>query len=60
MTRASASRTGFFGTHPETDAVIRGIIEVLRNAGAVVVDPADVPYAGSKESRRRGVRGAAL
>ncbi|MEZ4835084.1 MAG: amidase family protein [Caldilineaceae bacterium] len=48
--RIGIARTGFFGTHPETDAVIEGIIEVLRNAGAVVVDPADVPYAGSKEA----------
>ncbi|HEX7180209.1 MAG TPA: amidase [Thermoanaerobaculia bacterium] len=33
----------FFGYSPETDAIIEEAIEVMRDAGAVIVDPADIP-----------------
>ncbi len=48
--RIGVARNGFFGVHSETDAVIEGVIEAMRRAGAEIVDPADIPYAGSSEA----------
>ena len=48
--RIGVARTGFFGANAETDALMEQIIEVMRNAGAVIVDPANVPYAGTNEA----------
>jgi amidase len=49
--RIGVARRTFFGVHPETDAVIEGVIDAMRRAGAEVVDPANIPHAGSKEAR---------
>lgn len=49
--RIGVARSGFFGYHAETDALIESCIEVMRRAGAVIVDPADVPNADAAEAR---------
>jgi amidase len=43
--RIGVARTGFFGAHAETDRLIEEIIDLLRGAGAEVIDPADIPTA---------------
>jgi amidase len=37
-------REGNFGISPESDAVVEDAIGVLRDVGAVVIDPADIPH----------------
>jgi amidase len=49
--RIGVARQAFFGVHPETDAIIEGVIGAMRRAGAEIIDPADIPYAGSSEAR---------
>ena len=44
--RIGVARTKLFGYHAATDAVINQAIDVLRRAGAVIVDPADIPHLG--------------
>src|SRR5438094_75387 len=44
--RIGIARTKLFGYHAATDAVINRAIDVLRRAGAVIVDPADIPHLG--------------
>jgi amidase len=41
--RIGVPRKSFFGYSPPADQVIEGALEVLRRAGAVLVDPADIP-----------------
>ncbi|HEV2404037.1 MAG TPA: amidase [Ktedonobacterales bacterium] len=43
--RLGIPREVFFGYSDKTDAVIEGAIETLRAAGAVIVDPANIPTA---------------
>jgi amidase len=44
--RVGVARAGFFGYSPPTDAVIEAAIDLLRDQGAEVVDPADIPHLG--------------
>ena len=39
------ARTSGFGTSARTDAIVEEVIETMRAAGAVVVDPANIPTA---------------
>ncbi len=43
--RIGVARAGFFGADAETDRLIETMIDVLRAAGAHIVDPADIPTA---------------
>jgi amidase len=44
--RLGVWREGIFGFSPETDAVGEAAVDALRELGAVVVDPADIPDVG--------------
>ena len=44
--RLGIARSKLFGYHAATDALIAQAIDVLRRAGAVIVDPADIPHVG--------------
>ena len=44
--RIGVARTKLFGYHPPTDAVVNQALELMRHAGAVIVDPADIPHLG--------------
>ncbi|MBX2997985.1 MAG: amidase [Caldilineaceae bacterium] len=46
--RIGVARQSFFGVHAETDALIEEVIDAMRRAGAEIVDPADIPHAGSE------------
>jgi amidase len=35
----------FFGWHPEIDRQMQGVLDLLRQLGAVLVDPAEIPHA---------------
>ncbi len=35
----------FFGWHPEVDRQMQGVLDLLRQLGAVLVDPAEIPHA---------------
>jgi amidase len=41
--RIGVPRDGYFGYSPRADAVVNQAIDVLRNSGAVVVDPIKIP-----------------
>ncbi len=41
--RIGVARNNGFGTSPETDAIMEDAIAALKRAGAVIVDPADIP-----------------
>ncbi len=41
--RIGVPRDGYFGYSPKADAVVNQAIDVLRNAGAVIVDPVKIP-----------------
>ena len=43
--RIGVARERYFGYHTETDAVIEEAIAAMREAGAVIVDPANIPTA---------------
>jgi amidase len=43
--RIGVARKRYFGYSPKTDAVIDEAIKVMRQRGAVIVDPADIPTA---------------
>jgi amidase len=43
--RIGVARDTFTGYSPETDAIFEAAIETMRDAGAVIVDPADIPTA---------------
>ncbi|HEY6209709.1 MAG TPA: amidase, partial [Gemmatimonadales bacterium] len=44
--RIGIARHKLFGYHPATDALVNQAIDVMRQAGAVIIDPADVPHVG--------------
>jgi amidase len=44
--RIGIARKKFFGYSPEADRLVEAAMDVLRRAGAVLVDPADIPHAG--------------
>jgi amidase len=44
--RVGVARKEFWGYSPEADRVCETALQALRDAGAVVVDPADIPHAG--------------
>jgi len=44
--RIGVARDRFFGYSPPTDALIEAAIDVLRQQGAEIVDPADIPHLG--------------
>ncbi|HYS16231.1 MAG TPA: amidase [Candidatus Binatia bacterium] len=41
--RIGVPRDGYFGYSPKADAVVNQAIDVLRNGGAVIVDPVKIP-----------------
>jgi amidase len=43
--RVGVARTSGFGTSPRTDAIVEQAIQAMREAGAVIVDPANIPTA---------------
>ncbi len=43
--RIGVPRRRFFGYHPATDAVIEQALAAMEDAGAILVDPADIPTA---------------
>jgi amidase len=45
--RIGVARKRYFGYSPAADAVIEQALSVMRAAGAVIVDPADIPTAAS-------------
>ena len=47
--RIGVARKRFFGYSPVTDRLIEAAIGDLKTAGAIIVDPADVPNAGAYE-----------
>ena len=40
----------YFGFHPGVDEVMKGVLDTLKQEGAVLVDPADIPTLGKFES----------
>ena len=44
--RIGVARKKVFGYSPEADALVEAAIAVLRQQGAVIVDPADIPHLG--------------
>ncbi|MFN2637217.1 MAG: amidase [Gemmatimonadaceae bacterium] len=44
--RIGVARNKFFGYSDVTDALVNDAIEVMKQQGAVIVDPADIPTAG--------------
>ena len=44
--RIGVARKRFWGYSPEADRVCEAALAVLREAGAIIVDPADIPHAG--------------
>lgn len=45
--RIGVARKRYFGYSPATDAVIETALAAMKSAGAVIVDPADIPTAAS-------------
>jgi amidase len=48
--RLGVARAQFWGYSPEADRVCETALEALRAAGAVLVDPADIPHAGEYDN----------
>ena len=48
--RIGVARQKFWGYSPEADRVCETALQALRDAGAVVVDPADIPNAGEYDN----------
>jgi amidase len=44
--RIGVARAKFFGYSSATDRLVEAALEVMKQAGAVLVDPADVPHSG--------------
>ena len=44
--RVGVARTKLFGYHPPTDKVAEAAIDAMKQLGAVIVDPADIPHVG--------------
>jgi len=49
--RIGVARERYFGYHTETDAVMERAIEAMHQAGAVIVDPANIPTAADDRMR---------
>ena len=48
--RIGVAREKFFGYNDATDRVTESALDALRQAGAIVVDPANIPHAGTYDS----------
>jgi len=44
--RIGVAREKYFGYSPEADAIVENAIQMMRDVGATIVDPADIPSAG--------------
>ncbi len=44
--RIGVARAKFFGYSPEADALVEAALAAMKQLGAVIVDPADIPHAG--------------
>jgi len=44
--RVGVPRTKLFGYHPPTDKVAQSAIDTMKQLGAAIVDPADIPHVG--------------
>ncbi|MDH4349787.1 MAG: amidase, partial [Gemmatimonadota bacterium] len=44
--RIGVARKQFWGYSPETDRLCEAALQALRDAGAIIIDPADIPHAG--------------
>ena len=44
--RIGVTRARFTGYHPDTDRIFGDALDVLRQLGAIIVDPANLPHAG--------------
>ena len=44
--RIGVARKAFFGYSPEADAVIEQSLQAMKDAGAVLIDPSDIPHTG--------------
>ncbi len=44
--RIGVARTKFFGYSTATDRLVAAALDVMKQAGAVLIDPADVPHSG--------------
>jgi amidase len=53
--RLGVCRSHFMGYSPATDAVMEAAIDVLKRAGAVIVDPADIATAGQTDDSEYAV-----
>jgi amidase len=53
--RIGVARRQFWGFSPEADRIGEAALQALRDARAVVVDPADIPNAGEYDSAERQV-----
>jgi amidase len=53
--RIGVAREKFFGYNDATDHLAEAALEALRNAGATVVDPADIPHAGQYDTEELDV-----
>ena len=56
--RVGVLRKVYFGYSPETDAITEQAIAALKDLGAIIIDPADIPTA--EELRKRDVEGLVL
>jgi amidase len=48
--RIGVTRAHFFGYHPDTDRLAEEAMAALRELGAVIIDPADLPHAGDYDA----------
>ncbi len=53
--RIGVAREKFFGYSDATDRLAEAAIEVLKREGAVVIDPADIPHAGTYDESELAV-----
>ncbi len=49
--RIGVARERYFGYHNQTDALVEQAIEIMREAGAVIIDPANIPTANDERMR---------
>jgi amidase len=49
--RIGIARKRFFGYHPATDRIAEEAIAALKKAGAIIIDPADIPTAGTLDAQ---------
>ncbi|HEX7051999.1 MAG TPA: amidase, partial [Longimicrobiales bacterium] len=48
--RIGIARERFFGYSPEADRIVETAIDAMREAGAVIIDPADIPNVGEYDA----------